>query len=116
MTARSERNNGLEVCLSTRDAQIGHQLKSRFSEVLNEPLPRDFLRALCAIREQASVGEPDPQSNSGDLHDSEGTGKRVVLPRSNAARVFQPAEAISARKGTTNALAISARPGKNSVE
>ena len=88
MTTGSERNDGLEVCLSTREAQIGHHLKSCFSGVLNEPLPSDFLRALRAMRamrEHASVGEPDPQSNGGDMRESEKAGERIVLPRSNAA-------------------------------
>jgi hypothetical protein len=85
MTTGSERNDRLELCLSTREAQIGHHLKSCFSGVLNEPLPSDFLRALRAMREHASVGEPDPQSNGGEMRESEIAGERIVLPRSNAA-------------------------------
>lgn len=93
MTTVSERNDRFEVGLSMREAPIGRQLKSHFSDVLNEPLPVNFLRALLAIHEQGSVDKPDSQSNVGDSCESERSDKQLVLSHSHAARVFQPPRA-----------------------
>ena len=89
MTEDAKRNDRLEVCQPVREAsvgaQIGRQLKSLFSDVLTEPLPYSFLRALQSIQEQGSPHEPDPQSDGGDLHETEEAGKRLVVSRRNAA-------------------------------
>ena len=89
MTEDAKRNDRLEVCQSVREASVGaqisRQLKSLFSDVLSEPLPYSFLRALQAIQEQGSMYEPDPQSDDGNLQENQETGKQLVVSRRNAA-------------------------------
>jgi len=65
MVEDAKRRHGrLEFCQTARaatgEAQIGRELKSLFSDVLSEPLPDSFLRALQALEELGSECPSDP--------------------------------------------------------
>jgi len=92
MVEDAKRRHGrLEFCQTARaatgEAQIGRELKSLFSDVLSEPLPDSFLRALQALEELGSECPSDPSLKRDATPNPADGGERPWAPRRNAARI-----------------------------